>query len=118
MAATYLFTSQELETLISRSKAIAKISQEMMSTILHIAGDPNSPKAQALYRVLIEEREQYKMIQREYMDSSHQIVTEFKNAVNAEQAKRLREEQEKVESKAKEAEEKAAQSLLNSLKKH
>lgn len=118
MPATYLFTSQELESLISRSKAISKVSQEMLSTIMHIAGDPSSPKAQALYRVLIEEREQYKLIQREYMDSSNQIVAEFKNAVSAEQAKRLREEQQKVESKAKDAEEQAAQKLLNSLKKN
>ncbi len=115
MAVTYMFSTQELQNLIARSKAMARLSPDLQSQVDRSLGNPTSPKAQALYRILIDELQQYKEIEKEYLQESNKIVAEFQVEITAKFTKKLREEHHQAEQKARQAEDNTAQKLLNSL---
>lgn len=118
MSATYLFTTQELATLITRSKAMAHLSPENLAEVTRLTESPTSPKSQALYRILIAERETYKQIEKEYLQESNKIVAEFQIEITAQYTEKLRQEQRSAEHKVKHAEAQAAQELLNTLQQN
>ncbi|MCC7432283.1 hypothetical protein IT412_02035 [Candidatus Peregrinibacteria bacterium] len=115
MQTTNTFTTQELQLLINKSKAMARLSQEMRMQIFSRITSTESLEAQRLYQILSEERQEYRRIQEDYLTNSNKIIAEFQIKITAENTEKLRSEQQKAESRAKLAEDKAAEKLIQSL---
>lgn len=116
MPAIYLFSTQELTTLIAKSKAMAHLSPEIQTLVVELTHSPDSPKAQSLYRILIAERETYKQIEREYLQESNKIVAEFQIEITAKYTEMLRQQLRNAEQKLKHAQAQIIQELIDSLK--
>ncbi|MCC6643251.1 hypothetical protein IT411_00720 [Candidatus Peregrinibacteria bacterium] len=115
MPATFLFTTQELEQLINRSKAMATFSAQDKAKILHGVTSPDSAKAQELYQILIQERDTYRSIERDYLSKTNAILQDFHNEITHLKTEKLRAEQQKTESAAASAEAETAEALLKKL---
>lgn len=115
MAATFLFTTQELQSLVNRSKAMATFSAEDKAKILANTGATDSPKAQELYQILTQERDTYRNIERDYLNRTNAILQDFHNEITHLKTEKLRAEQKKTESAAAQAEAETAESLLKKL---
>lgn len=113
MSTTYLFTTKELQGLIAKSKAMADLSPELRAEVSALADSPQSGPAQTLYGILINEREQYNTIQKEYIQESGKIVAEFQIEITAAYTEKLRQEQRTAEHKIKKAEANVTSQLLN-----
>lgn len=111
----YLFTAKSLQDLMSRSKALRLLNQQILTKINREIQDIDSPKTQALYRILIEERDKYSKIEKDYLEKSNQIISAFQIQVTEKYTKKLRDQLNISERKAKKAEEDIANKLLESL---
>jgi len=114
MPATYLFSPLELKQLISRSRAMAALSQEKRDDVLNKITDVNSLPAQQLYQILITERDVYKQIERDYLQKTNEIISEFQNEITHLKTEKLRNQQQQTEQRAAQAESQAAEALIKS----
>lgn len=115
MITTLNFTIQELQLLITKSKAMARLSHQMREQIAARITRAESLDAQRLYQILSEERQEYFQIQQDYLTNSNRIIAEFQIKITAENTEKLRSEQHKAEQRARLAEDQTAEKLLQSL---
>lgn len=115
MASTFLFTTDELQNLIARSKAMATFSAEEKAKILSNTAAPDSPKAQELYQILIQEKDTYRQIERDYLTKTNAILQDFHNEITHLKSQKLRDQQQATEAEAMQAEAQTAESLLKKL---
>ena len=115
MAATYLFSSQELQQLIQRSRAMSGLSAEKSSEVMGKIADSSSPSAHQLYEILIAERDVYKLIERDYLQKTSLIMAEFQTEITHLKTEKLRNQQQETEHKAAQAETQTAEALIKSL---
>lgn len=115
MASTFLFTTQELQALIARSKAMSTFSETEKSKILANTAAPDSPKAQQLYQILIQEKDTYRQIERDYLTKTNAILQDFHNEITHLKSEKLRAAQQATEAEAMKAEAQTAETLLKNL---
>ncbi len=115
MTATFLFTTDELQKLIARSKAMATFSETEKSRVIANTAAPDSPKAQQLYQILTQERDTYRQIERDYLTKTNAILQDFHNEITHLKSQKLRDQQQATEAEAIKAEAQAAESLLKNL---
>jgi len=112
---TYLFTTQELLDLISKSSAMRSLSAEQITLIQNQIQDPNSEKAQQLYAALLKENQEYRRIDKEFIQNTNNVMTGFENEVRAIKINALHQERQASEAKAQQAQEEAADDILKKL---
>lgn len=115
MTATYLFSAQELNQLIQRSRAMSGLSVQKRIDVLAKISDADSPSAHQLYEILITERDVYKQIERDYLQKTSLIMTEFQSEITHLKTEKLRNQQQETEQKAAQAESQTAEALIKSL---
>ncbi|MBP7058543.1 hypothetical protein KBB06_04365 [Candidatus Gracilibacteria bacterium] len=109
------FTLEELITLIRKSRAMQSFTEEEKRLIIEQSRDPESDRAQQLYKALIQEQQNYQMIEKDYIKNTNGIMANFENEVMDMKAKAMRTEREKAESSVEKKEKEAAQNILKSL---
>lgn len=115
MAPTYLFSAQELHQLIMHSRAMMALNADIRAAVLGKVANPTSIEAHQLYEILISERDTYKTIERDYLQKTNTIMTEFQSEITHLKTEKLRDQQQQTEQKAAAAESETADALIKSL---
>ena len=89
---------------------------DQIKAIIDQIRNPDSEKAQRLYKVLLEEKENYKAVEKEYIVDTAEIMDRLKNEITAIKTHYLHQKRQESEAQSKHIEMGTAEDILKLIK--
>ena len=115
MAGKYLFSLSELLEMINKSAAMQSFDQAKREMIIAEVAEVESEKAQKLYAALIQERENYNKIDKQYITDTGKVMDGLSVEVVGIKHQYINKQINTAEAKAQQAEDETAENILQSL---